>query len=68
MAWMESPIPAITPSPSAISPGMTEKSSPRNALIAPMAGRYTPAMSRSVEPEMPGSTIAVMATAPETKM
>ena len=47
---------------------MTEKSSPRNALIAPMAGRYTPAMSRSVEPEMPGSTIAVMATAAETKM
>ena len=32
-----------------------------------MAGRYTPAMSRIVEPEMPG-TIAVMATAPETKM
>ena len=28
----------------------------------------TPAMSRMDEPEMPGSTIAVMATAPERKI
>ena len=30
-----------------------------------MVGRYTPAMSRMDEPEMPGSTMAVMATMPE---
>lgn len=33
-----------------------------------MAGRYTPAMSRMDEPKMPGSTIAVMATALERKI
>lgn len=32
--------------------------------MACITGRYTPAISRMEEPEMPGSTMAVMATAP----
>ena len=37
-------------------------SSPITARTAPMMGTYRPKISSSVEPEMPGSTIAEMAT------
>ena len=49
------------------SPGTTSSRSCRKLWTAWMVGRYTPAIRRMEEPEIPGSTMAVMATAPERK-
>ena len=67
MAWMERPTPARMPKPRAQSPGTTSSRSCRKLWTAWMVGRYTPAIRRMEEPEIPGSTMAVMATAPERK-
>lgn len=46
-----------TPSPDAQSPGSTERSGGRSELTACMAGRYTPMISKMVEPEIPAKQI-----------
>ena len=54
--------PAATPAANTRRMGRYAISRPITARTAPMMGTYRPNISSSVEPEMPGSTMAVMAT------
>ena len=60
-------MPASTPKPNTSRSGSAERSNAKKCFIAVMIGTYSPNARSSVEPEMPGSTIADMASAPLTK-
>ena len=57
----------MIPMPKTNSPKNTLKSKEKKVFTALSTGRYTPAINNTVEPEIPGKTIAEMATMPTMK-